>query len=273
MSMAMRDGTDGYGRRMAPKSPFLVAARTLLRPQDDPQYGAPGRPAWLDVDWPAHTHRLEIQGSGVEYVDLGSGPGAPIVFIHGLGACWQTWLENLPYFAREHRCIAMDLPGVGRSEPMHGDVTIEHYAEVVDHLLRRIGIEEPVVVGNSMGGFIATQLAIRFPTDVSKMVLVSAAVFWQEYWRAKPLVRFAAASDAVVSQLLMDSTPRIVRRPKLRAMSLAFGGSHLPHLLSPELQHELVLTARRTEGFLPALQALANFPLREDPSEVACPTL
>src|SRR3954452_24494895 len=98
---------------MAPKSPFVVAARTLLRPQDDPLYGTPGRSAWLDVDWPAHTHRLEVQGSGIEDVDIGSGPEAPIVWIHGLGGCWQTWLENLPHFARDHRCIAMDLPGFG----------------------------------------------------------------------------------------------------------------------------------------------------------------
>jgi pimeloyl-ACP methyl ester carboxylesterase len=153
------------------------------------------------------------------------------------------------------------------------DISIERYAAIVDDLLGRLGIEKAVVVGNSMGGFIATELAIRFPTIVSRLVLVSAAVFWQEYRRARPLVALAQASDAVVGRALVDAEPMLVRRPRLRAAALAFGGFHLPHLLSRELQSELLLTAKRTPGFLPALQALASFPLRDELSDVACPTL
>src|SRR3954468_3638910 len=111
MSMAMRLSTRGYGRAMAPKSPFTVVARELTHPPDDPDYGTRGRSAWLDVDWPAHTHRATVLGAGVNYVDIGEGDDDPVVFVHGLGACWQTWLENLPHFARDRRRIAMDLPG------------------------------------------------------------------------------------------------------------------------------------------------------------------
>jgi pimeloyl-ACP methyl ester carboxylesterase len=258
---------------MAPKSPFVVAARTLTRPQDDPAYGTPGRSAWLDMDWPAVTHTATVRGSEVTYVDLGDGPGEPIVWIHGLGACWQTWLENLPHFARSHRCIALDLPGFGASPMPAEDISIERYAAVVDELLRQLGVERAIVVGNSMGGFIATELAIRFPTVVSRLVLVSAAVFWQEYRRARPLVALAQASEAVVGRALVSAEPALIRRPGLRAAALAFGGFHLPHLLSRELQAELLVTARRTAGFLPALQALASFPLREELPDIACPTL
>ena len=258
---------------MAPRSPLVVVARTLTRPQADPAYGTPGRAAWLDVDWPAHTHRTTVDGQEVTYVDLGDGPDEPMVFIHGLGACWQTWLENLPHFASARRCIAMDLPGFGASPLPEGEITIERYARLVDELLASLGLERAVVVGNSMGGFIATELALRFPTHVSRLVLVSAAVFWQEYRRARPLVALAQASDAVVGRALVDAEPTLVRRPKLRAAALAFGGFHLPHLLARELQAELVLTARRTAGFVPALQALASFPLREELARVECPTL
>jgi pimeloyl-ACP methyl ester carboxylesterase len=258
---------------MAPKSPFTVVARTLTRPASDPGYGAAGRSAWLDVDWPAHTHTATIRGREVTYVDIGDGPNDPIVFVHGLGACWQTWLENLPHFARRHRCIAMDLPGFGASEMPAEDVSIERYAQIVDELVRGLGIERAAVIGNSMGGFIAIEMALRFSTSVSRLVLVSAAVFWQEYRRAKPLVTLAQASDAVVGRALVGSEALLVRRPKLRAASLAFGGFHLPHLLSRELQAELLKTAKRTDGFLPALQALASFPLREELPKVEAPTL
>ncbi len=228
---------------MAPKSPFTVVARTLTHPRADPQYGTAGRAAWLDVDWPAHTHRMTVGGSSVTYVDIGEGDADPVVFIHGLGACWQTWLENLPHFARERRCIAMDLPGFGASDPMDGEVSIERYGQVVNELVDRLGVERAAVVGNSMGGFIACEVALKYPVAASNLVLVSAAVLWQEYHRAKPLVALAQVSDALVGQAIVDVSPYLVRRPKLRAAALAFGGFHLPHLLPRELQVELLLTA------------------------------
>src|SRR4051794_16891815 len=260
---------------MAPKSPFIVAARELVHPRDEPGYGSPGRPAWLDVDWAAVTHRMAVEAAGgeVEYVDLGPRDAAAIIWIHGLGASWQTWLENLPYFAGSHRCIAMDLPGFGRSGAMRGEVSIERYGKVVDELVGRLGVRRAAVVGNSMGGFIATEVALRFPTVVDRLVLVSAAVLWQEYRRAKPLVALAQATDAVGGRRRVESTPRVERRPKLRAATLAFGGFHLPHLLSRELQLELVRTVRRTDGFLPALRALASYPLRDELADVQAPTL
>ena len=49
---------------MAPKSPFVVAARTLARPQADPAYGTPGRSEWLDMDWPAVTRTATTPPSG-----------------------------------------------------------------------------------------------------------------------------------------------------------------------------------------------------------------
>jgi pimeloyl-ACP methyl ester carboxylesterase len=257
---------------VAPKSPILTAARTLVRPQLDPDYGMPGRSAWLDIDWPAVTSRTVAAGAEVSYVDLGSGPGEPIVFVHGLGASWQSWLETLPHFASTHRCVAMDLPGFGASPELEGEVTIRRYGEVVDALLQGLGIERAAVVGNSMGGFIAAELALRFPTAVSRLVLVSPAVLWQEYRRAKPILALAQASDAMLARALSDSS-LVAGRPRLRAAVLAFGGFHLPHLLPRELQRELVLTSRRTPGFLPALQALASYPLRDELADVRVPTL
>jgi len=253
---------------MAPRSPVL---ESLLAPQSEPGYGTPGRSAWLDVDWDAHRQRATVDGSSMEYVDIGSGPA--MVFVHGLGACWQTWLENLPHFARSHRCIALDLPGFGASGPVDGEISVERFARNVKDLLAHLEIDRCVLLGNSMGGFIALETAIRYPALVDRLVLVSAAVLWQEYRHAKPLVVFAQVTESTLGRAIVGSEPALIRRPKLRAAALGFGGIRFPHLLSPELQCEILLTARRTDAFLPALKALASYSLRDELEAVACPTL
>jgi pimeloyl-ACP methyl ester carboxylesterase len=261
---------------MAPPNAWLQVARTLVNPGEDSAagYGTRGRAEWLDVDWSQHYHHATIDGADVAYVEIGPADGDPIVWIHGLGACWQTWLENLPFFARTHRCIALDLPGFGQSPlPDDWDVSIERYAGVVDGLCDHLGIHRAIVVGNSMGGFIGIALAIHFGTRVDRLVLVSAAIFWQEYRRAKPLVTLARTTDASVGRAIVRGQPRMLRRPRLRAAALAFGGIRYPQLLSRELQGELLLTAKRTPGFVPALSALADYPLREELSKVEAPTL
>ena len=90
-------------------------------------------------DWREHSHWAEIEGKRMNYVDVGSGDGPPIVFIHGLSGSWQNWLENLPYFAQKRRCIAMDLPGFGHSEMPREKISISGYARQVDALVRAAG--------------------------------------------------------------------------------------------------------------------------------------
>lgn len=244
----------------------------ILHPGPDSDYGNPGRSAWLDVDWSRHQHRTRIDGREVNYVDIGEGPA--LVLVHGLGASWQSWLENIPAFARDHRVVAMDLPGFGCSElPADDDISIEYYARWAFALLDELGIAEAAVVGNSMGGFIAAEMAIRQAGRVQRLAVVSAAVFWQDYRRAQPLVGLARLSDAYVARALTRTTDAVATRPRLRSWALATAGFRYPHLLPKELAHELVRSARRTDGFLPALEALADYPLDEELPKISCPTL
>lgn len=225
---------------------------------------------WLDVDWPAVTHRARVDGSELTYVDIGSGPA--LVFVHGLGASWQAWLENLTHFARTHRCIAMDLAGFGQSEPVDGEVTMERYGRSIAELLRRLDIDRGAsVVGNSMGGFIALELAIHFPDLIERLVLVSAAVLWQEYRRARPTVAFANATEAIAARAMAEVPSWLLSRRRLRSYALLWAGIRAQP--SSELQRELLLTSRRTSGFLPAFRALASYPLRDQLGDVRCPTL
>jgi pimeloyl-ACP methyl ester carboxylesterase len=249
-----------------------VPVRTLLHPgPDSADYGTRGRANWLTVDWPSHTRRVTVAGREVEVVDIGSGDA--IVFVHGLGVCWQCWLENIPFFARTHRVIALDLPGFGRSEMPAQPISIERYGALLDELCEELGVARATVVGNSLGGFVGAEMAIRRPERVERLVLVSAAVLWQEYRRARPLIALAQTAEASFARAVVWPTPALLRRPRLRTAALGLAGIRYPHLLAPELQVELLRTAVRTPGFVPALTALAGYPLREELSRIACPTL
>jgi pimeloyl-ACP methyl ester carboxylesterase len=252
----------------------LETLRTLLHPGDESaDYGARSRSEWLDIDWSEHRKRISVRGREIEYVDFGEGDEV-MLFIHGLGAAWQTWLENLPFFARTHRVIAPDLPGFGRSEMPDEEISIELYGEIMHDFCEELGLSGVTVVGNSMGGFIGAELAIKAPDRVERLVVVSAAVFWQEYRRAKPLMSLAKLTEASVGGLVAAGQGRAARgRPRLRALLLGFGGMRYPHLLPRELQVELLRTCRRTQGFVPALHGLGTYPLREELPRISCPTL
>src|SRR5918999_2103779 len=142
--------------------------------QADDGYGASAEPSWRQVDWRAHLHQVEIDGAAVNYVDLGSGEGEPVVFVHGLGGQWQNWLENVPRVAQERRVIALDLPGFGCSEMPRERISIPGYGQCVNALCDELGLGHVAVVGNSMGGFIASEVAIQFPERVKRLVLGSA---------------------------------------------------------------------------------------------------
>jgi pimeloyl-ACP methyl ester carboxylesterase len=241
-----------------------------VKPRDG-DYGREGRAPWLDVDWQAAQHRLELDGREVNYCELGQGPA--ILFVHGLGASWQSWLEQMPEFAASHRVVAMDLPGFGYSESPSEDISIEYYARWTARFMDVLGIESAAVVGNSMGGFVSAELAIKSPERVQRLVFVSAAIFWQNRRRAQPLVQLARMSDAVVARALVRATDDIATRRRLRYAALASAGFRYPQYVSDELAHEMVRSARRTDGFLPALEALAGYDLEEELPKISCPTL
>ena len=146
-------------------------------------YGPVGRSEWMDIDWTAHLRWVRVEDRWMNVLDYGSGP--PLIFIHGLSGCWQNWLENLPHFARDHRVIAVDLPGFGQSEMPAKEISISGYADTIDALMTELGIDSAPIIGNSMGGFIGAELAIQHPARLERLVLVAAAGLSVEYIRTE----------------------------------------------------------------------------------------
>lgn len=230
-------------------------------------YGARGRSAWLDIDWPAHQRWVRVGGTPANVIELGEGP--PLLFVHGLAGRWQNWLENMPWFARSHRVIAVDLPGFGASPMPRGEISIPGYARFLDGVCDALSIDAAAVVGNSMGGFVAAELAISSPQRVERLMLVSAAGISAEHLQRDRIM----AGARVVAGVATRAAARhewFARRPGLRKLALSFVVRHADRLSAP-LAHELMEGSGRP-GFLPALEAIMAHPISRRLPQIACPT-
>jgi pimeloyl-ACP methyl ester carboxylesterase len=252
-----------------PRRLLDVARHSVLRPGPDDTYADGDDGDWMDVDWRSLTRQVEIEGRQVNYVDTG-GDGPPLLFVHGLGALWQSWLLNIPAFMQTHRVVAVDLPGHGRSEMPIAEISIQNYAKTVDALCDLLDVEPTAIVGNSMGGFIGAELALSYSTRVSRLVLISAAGLSTEHYNRQPIAA-VARTWALLSAAVGSQVDAIARRPRLRRIAM---GSifRYPEKLSGPLVIELVTDAAGP-GIIPALEALVRYSFRDRLAEIEIPVL
>jgi pimeloyl-ACP methyl ester carboxylesterase len=231
-------------------------------------YAATAEPDWRTINWRRHLNQIRIGGRRVNYVDIGQGD--PLVLVHGLGGCWQNWLENIPRISQERRVVALDLPGFSYSEMPADDISISGYGRCVNELSEQLDLGRISLVGNSMGGFIAAETAIVFPERVDRLALCAAAGITTTGIRRQPAIGFynvlrALASFTVAQQNLLFT------RPVLRHWALAFVARH-PTRLKPDLAVEMARGAWG-DGLLPALEATLSYDFRDRLPEIGCPTL
>ena len=122
---------------------------------------------------------VDVGGARIYYYASGTrGPGEPILFLHGFPASSHVWSRLVPLLPKGHRVVVMDLLGYGRSDRPNGAVlSLGAHADRVLRFLDVLGIQRSAVVGHGLGGGIAVDLAIRFPTRVSKLCLVDIVAF------------------------------------------------------------------------------------------------
>jgi 3-oxoadipate enol-lactonase len=119
--------------------------------------------------------RLELGAGADRLVYFAAGKGQPLIFLHGVGDQAGAWAEVAPSFADRYRVFLPDLPGHGESEPVQGDLAMAQVVAGAERILISATSEgQPaIVVGNSMGAWLATLLAHRHPDQVARIVLVN----------------------------------------------------------------------------------------------------
>jgi pimeloyl-ACP methyl ester carboxylesterase len=239
-------------------------------------YGPVGHSSWLDVDWREHRRWVTVDDQRLNVVELGQGP--PLVFVHGLIGRWTHWFEQLPVFARDHRVIALDLPGFGHSPaPREQAISVPFYARILARLLVELKVDAAALVGHSMGGFTAVELAINVPQLVERLMLVSpSGLSTYNNPRVLGLVSMTRRFERIVNAYgatVAAHAELLARRPRLRLLepNTSLVTRH-PDRLPPEYVAEFV-RGLGTQGFLEGVEANANYDYRERLSEIACPTV
>ncbi len=133
--------------------------------------------------------RVLVEGRGqLRVLDVNPGGPAPILLVHGYGASIASYRPVIDELATEHRVIAVDLPGFGRSDRLAGDYSPGALADVLAAVLDGKRIERAHVVGHSWGASVALAFALRHPDRLARLVLISGWVYDDQLL---PLMRWA----------------------------------------------------------------------------------
>jgi pimeloyl-ACP methyl ester carboxylesterase len=251
--------------------PLVADAATMTDRAPAEAWMAPDA-TWRTVDWAAQARTTTVGTDRLAFIELGSGD-PPLLFLHGLGGNWTAWLENLGPAARDHRVVAVDLPGFGKSRPASDGISIPGYARTIARFCDKVGLDEFIVIGNSLGGWVAAELALRMPERVQAMVLVDAAGIVPtrlERTKAVNLMRGA--------QLGAPLAPRfrraIAARPKLRKLALKYTAADATGLAADLVY--MALPEAPDPGFAPAFLAARRSWSEgwcDRLTEIECPTL
>lgn len=133
----------------------------------------------IGVAAPVPTHPLAWRtlsnGVTIRYLDEGDPRGTPIVLLHGYSDSWQSFSRVLPLIPDRFRVIAVDLRGHGGSDRPASGYGIGDMADDVVRLMADLELERAVMVGHSMGSFVAREVVRRAPRRFDRLVLVGSA--------------------------------------------------------------------------------------------------
>jgi pimeloyl-ACP methyl ester carboxylesterase len=121
---------------------------------------------------------ITLHGHCVSYRRAGWGP--VVVLIHGITGSSDTWQDVIEPLAEKYTVVAPDLLGHGASAKPRGDYSLGAYASGIRDLLGALGHDRGTIVGHSLGGGVAMQMAYQFPERCERLVLVSSGGLGRE---------------------------------------------------------------------------------------------
>ena len=135
----------------------------------------PSEAALVWLRWSAGLRRFALRVNGRKWVYLAGGKDDPVVMIHGFGGSKDNFTALAGEFTEQHRVVIPDLPGFGESDVPGGHFHLSQQARSIAEFLAALRLPPVHVVGNSMGGYLAVELAALAPDLVRSLWLIAPA--------------------------------------------------------------------------------------------------
>jgi pimeloyl-ACP methyl ester carboxylesterase len=156
------------------------------------------------------------------------GVGEPILLVHGLGAHIGRWLSTIEDLSRDHRVIAYDHPGFGKSDKGHDDYSIRFFARILRELIRELGLGKLTLIGHSMGGAVVLRYLMEDPGLVSRAVVIAPPGIRLPQ---NPIIRGLASlmlRSPLASRMLARSIERSIVQRTDAVLDMIFHAKGLP---------------------------------------------
>lgn len=202
---------------------------------------------------------FEHAGCQLHFEDHGQ--GSPLLLVHGLGSSVRDWEYQVPLLSRSHRIIALDVRGHGRSGKPHEAYSIAQFAADVAALIEHLKLDKVHLVGISMGGMIAFQLAVDRPELLHSLTIVNST----------PEVRAKSLGD----WWQLGKRWALSRLLSLETIGKGLGRILFPRPEQAELRQKIEQRWPQNDkrAYLASLDAIIGWSVWEHLGNITCPTL
>lgn len=190
-----------------------------------------------------------------------TGQGQPLVFINGLGSSTRDWDRQVAEFSRTYQVITYDLRGHGRSDKPAGPYSIPQFAADSAGLLNALGVASAHIVGLSLGGGVAFQLALDYVQLVKTMTIVNSAP--------------AMVGITPDAQKEVERRVAIVRQMGMRAMGEALAPNLFPKVEHAALRQTFVEQWAKNDpqAYIEATLSMVGWNVTDRLGSIRCPAL
>ncbi|SDU00070.1 alpha/beta fold hydrolase [Halopseudomonas salegens] len=202
---------------------------------------------------------IQLNGHRLHYTDQGQGPA--VLLIHGLGSSSLDWEYQLPALTPNYRVLTLDMLGHGQSDKPRSGYSIKAFADDTLAFIQHLGLEQPHIVGISMGGMIAFQVSVDHPDIPASLTIVNSG-------------------PEVVPRSFADYRMAGKRLFFAHVLPLKTVSRGLARLLFPEPQQEELRQkferrwqANDRNAYLASLRAIVGWGVRERLGDIRCPVL
>ncbi len=203
--------------------------------------------------------KLHVNGIHLNYEI--SGQGQPLLFIHGLGSSGQDWEEQVSFFSKDYMVITIDVRGHGQSSKPPGPYSIKLFAEDTAACIRSLEFSPVHIVGISMGGMIAFQLAISNPELIKSMTIVNSGP--------------EMAAHSFKERLQIIQRLLIFRLFSMQKIGEVISGRLFPKAEQKELRSMMIERWAKNDklAYMDSFKALLGWSVMEHIGSLNCPAL